>query len=105
MNDLTIGIKIDDRAITAQGIKVIRGILSLSISEIKERVATGAYLYVGDSAEDEVVDTIILLYEKLAKAHIKCNVYEFDELSDIEIIYNMRESYDEINRQIDDEET
>ena len=103
MEDLTVGIKVECDPVPAQCIKVLRDILDLSISEIKTRIINNEYVFVGDSAEDETIDTIIKIYEKLSAVNINCVVYEFDEPSDIQIIYNMRESYDAINKQVDSE--
>ena len=65
MEELTVGIKVECDPISVQCIKVIRDILDLPISEIKARIANNEYVFVGDSAEDETIDTIINIYEKL----------------------------------------
>lgn len=90
MNDLTLGIKAEIESPSAKCIKVIRDILGLPISEIKNRLMNHDYIYAEDSAEDETVNTVISLYEKLKEIGVKCTVYEYGMPSKISILYNLR---------------
>lgn len=103
MESMDIGIKALCEPISAQCIKILRDILGISISEIKSRISNSEYIYSGDSAEDETIDTVIRIYEGLTAIGVECIVYEYGHPSGMEIIYNLRESYDLINKQVDDD--
>lgn len=96
MSNDTIGIKMEDKTISAKGIRVVRNLTGLSISEIKAKVQNEYMLYECDSIDDYGLNLIIIMYEELYKVGIRCTVFEMGSESRIEYLYNLRQSYKEI---------
>lgn len=97
----TIGLKIKQGANLAKCVSIIRKLESLSISDIKNRIDTGSYVLTYDATDDLGLERIISCYEKLKEIGIESCVFWLGEDVPIQTLYNLRQTYKEIDAQFD----
>ncbi len=98
----TLGIKIADASISAQGIKIIREKTDMSISDIKSKVAQNAYIIECDAVDEEGLALIISLFNQLTSNNIMCELYEHGRLSSVDFFNNLTNMYSEIDTELDE---
>lgn len=94
----TIGLKIKQGASLAKCVSIIRKLESLSISGIK-KIDTASYVLVYDAADDTGLERIIACYEKLKEIGIESCVFWLGEKVTIQTLYNLSQTYKEIDAQ------
>lgn len=97
----TIGLKVKQGASLAKCVSIIRKLESLSISDIKEKIDTASYLLVYDATDDTGLERIISCYEKLKEIGIESCVFWLGEEVPIQTLYNLSQTYKEIDAQFD----
>lgn len=99
----TLGIKVIKFDSIALCISTIRGVNPESIGNIKSAILSGDYVYTCDELDDEGLSNIVKLYEELKSLENEVELYEDDEPTTIELLYNLQESYAETGHSIDAE--
>lgn len=98
----TLGLKLRDGNISAQGIKIIRTETNMSISEIKTKVTNHAYIVECDAVDEKGLALIVSLFKKLTRSGIACELYEHGRRSSIEFFGNLGNMYAEIDADLDE---
>lgn len=96
MKKYKIGIKVTERSIPVAGIKIIRNITKLPLSEIQNRSKSNDFIYECDALDDHGLDLIIEMYESLSKVGITCTLYELGFECTIDVLRNRRQTHKEI---------
>lgn len=101
----TVGIKIIGNNITPNVIMIIREYYNneKSISEIKELIDSNNYIAICDYIDKSGIEKILELYSKLDNDGIKCELYEHDVKTTIEFLNNLLESYNQTEREVEEE--
>ena len=84
IEETKVGIRISGEELNARTLGVIRRETRLSISEIQSRAEKGRFICECDETNDEGIEQIISLYEKLAKLDCNPTLYEDGAESDVE---------------------
>ena len=96
MKKYKIGIKVTERSIPVAGIKIIRNMTKLPLSEIQNRPKSNAFIYECDALDDHGLDLIIEMYESLNKEGIHCTLYELGFECTIDVLRNRKQTHKEI---------
>jgi hypothetical protein len=98
-----IGLKLANQSFSACVAKIIRKYTSYSISDIKLKVQKEEYVFECDYIDSEGINTIIKIYKEMKENGIDCVIYEHDEITTIDFLHNLLLSYEETERQVEEE--
>ena len=100
----TIGIKIIGNVVTAKALMIIKKYYKdeIPLSEIKKKIESNDYVAVCDYVDRKGIEEILKLNEKLNQENLRCEFYEHDEITTIEFLNNLIESYYETEKQIEE---
>ena len=90
---LTFSIKLNDTNIAAKPIMFIKKATSLSISEIKSRIANNEPIYECSCTDNKGLALIIKLYEGLSADGVEAQLYEAGFPETLEVLKNALESH------------
>lgn len=98
-----IGIKINKYNSFTDIVKVIRKYDKSSMSEIKDRVQNRDYVLYCDYIDSEGLEIIIKAYIELTEKGIGVELYEHGRATDIQLLYNLLNTYEDIEMETDAE--
>lgn len=98
-----IGIKIVKYESFAELIKILRKYNKGSISEIKSQIQNDEYVAFCDYVDDAGIKMIKELYKELREKNVKVQLYEHGRPTDINLLYNLSNTYAEISTEVDAE--
>lgn len=96
----TIGLKVKERAINAQGIMFLKNETKLSISELKKRIENGDYILKFGLGDSKGLRHINVLKKELKDRGLTVKLYEDDKEVESSIFDNLEEMDREICRQV-----
>lgn len=99
----TIGIKVKEPVFNAKIAKIARKYENISISETKNRVISNNLLFSCDYIDAEGINKVISLYNELLDERIDAILIENDEITTIDFLDNLLESYNETEAQVENE--
>ena len=99
-----IGIKIVSYKSIAPVVKILRRYTGQLISEIKSAVDQGKFVYSGDQCDDDDLKNLIECYKDLIGSLVKAKLYQNGREIPLQFLLNLRESYREINYELEAEE-
>lgn len=97
----TIGIKISSTESLAKVVSIVRRYEPLSISEIKKRVDSNAYLLTYSYTDDKGLDNLIKCHNELSAVGISTQLFEHDRPCELQFFKNLSNTYQEISDEID----
>lgn len=104
MNNDVIGLKISDNSISAKTIAIVRKYNNASIGQIRKNILEGKYVLFCSYTDRNGLKSVIECYEELKENGIAAEVYELDnEITTMEFLKNIDETYNEISNEIDNE--
>ena len=89
----TIGLKIKEREVDAKNLMFLKEEAHQSISEIKNRIATGDYIVEYGFGDDKGLHHINVLKKELARRGLTVLLYEDDEEQESYLFDNLEESH------------
>ncbi len=98
-----IGIKIVSYKSIAPVVKILRKYTGRSISEIKSAVDKGKFIFSGDQCDDDDLKNLIECYKDLTGSLVKAKLYQNGREISLQFLLNLRESYCEINYELEAE--
>ena len=99
-----IGIKIVSYKSIAPVVKILRKYTGQSISEIKSAVDKGKFVYSGDQCDDDDLKNLIECYKDITDSLVKAKLYQNGSEIPLQFLLNLRESYREIDNELEAEE-
>lgn len=100
----TIGIKISSTESFAKVVSIVRKYEPLSISEIKKRVDSNAYILTYSYTDDKGLNTLLKCHNDLSAVGIPTQLFEHDRPCELQFFKNLSNTYQEISDEIDAEE-
>ena len=98
-----IGIKIIFCENIASIVKILRLYTSMSISEIKDAIATNKYVISGSGYRNEELDKLVDCYKKLKEAGVEAQIYKDGEEITLEMLLTLQQRNYEIACEVDAE--
>lgn len=98
-----VGIKVKETTFNANIVKIMRRYSDESISDIKKKVINREYLYVCDYIDFDGLATIVEIYNAMKKTNIDVELFEHEEITTIEFLNNLIQSYSETEKQVEEE--
>lgn len=98
-----IGIKINEKNIPAKCIMIIRKYQDIPMSEIKQKIEDNQYILKCDYIDDNGIKSVLGLYNELNSEGVNCSLYEHNNLTTIEFLNNLLNSYEETRKQVEED--
>ena len=98
-----IGIKINEKDIPAKCIMIIRKYQDIPMSEIKQKIEDNQYILKCDYIDDNRIKSVLGLYNELNSEGVSCSLYEHNNLTTIEFLNNLLDSYEETRKQVEED--
>lgn len=98
-----IGIKLTEPVFNATIAKTIRKYRNISISDLKKIVSEEKYLYECDYVDANGIEVILAIHSDLNKHGIPTVIFEHDDVTSVEFLNNLLQSYAETSEQVEAE--
>lgn len=102
-NNSIVGIKLNETNIPAKCIMIIKKYQDLSISEVKQRIEENKYILICDYIDATGIKSLLALYNELNSEGVNCSLYEHNNLTTIEFLNNLLNSYEETRKLVEED--